>query len=317
VHVEVPCPLCGSTDHCKIYPATRPQRDLTPEELGCATSPLATSDAVVKCRSCGLFYTSPRPDDAGIRDAYARLADREFLEERRARELTYCRQLETLDRVAGRMVPPGAPRGRLLDAGCSMGFFMKEARNWGWEVEGYDPSRWAVQYAHGEFGLNVSVGTTASATLAPASFDVVTVWDVVEHLLIPVEDFRKLAAALKPGGVLALSTHSLGSIAARVMRSRYPFLMPMHTMHFTPRTTALLFEKAGLNQVLAQPHIRYIRIGYAAEKLAQRLPRTGALCRTAVRALGLSDRHMVVTGLGIFDAFAVKPAAAAVTAEGR
>lgn len=306
MHVEVPCPLCGSGERSRIYPATRPARDLSPEELACATSPLATSDAVVRCRSCGLYYTSPRPDDAGISAAYEQLADRAFLGERRARELTYMRQLRTLDRVAGGTAPPGAPRGRLLDAGCAMGFFMKEARNWGWRAEGYDPSRWAVQYASGEFGLEVRAGTTASVELEPGAYDAITAWDVVEHLLEPVDDFRRLAAALRPGGVMAISTHSLHSLAARFLRSRYPFLMPMHTMHFTPRTTALLFEKAGLRQVLVQPHLRYIRAGYAAEKLAQRLPRAGAAVRAATRVLGMSDVHVVVTGLGIFDAFAVK-----------
>lgn len=307
MHVEVPCPLCGSERRRSVYRATRPQRDLTPDELGCATSPMATSDAVVRCLECGLYYTSPRPDDAGIREAYAQLADREFLDERRARELTYGRQLETLDRVAGRTAPPGAPRGRLLDAGCSMGFFMKEARAWGWSVEGFDPSRWAVQHASGEYDLKVTVGTTDSVTLEPAAYDVITAWDVVEHLLKPVEDFKKLAGALKPGGVLAISTHSLHSFAARILRSKYPFLMPMHTMHFTPQTTALLFEKAGLKQVCVQPHHRYIRVGYGLSKLSQRLPRTGAVCRGVARLLRVEDWHVFVTGLGIFDAFAVKP----------
>ena len=306
MHVEVPCPLCGSGRRKPVFPATRPQRDLTPEELGCATSPLATSDAVVRCLDCGLYYTSPRPDDAGIQDAYFRLADRAFLDEMRARELTYRRQLKALDEVRGNRLPSGAPRGRLLDAGCAMGFFMKEAKAWGWEVKGYDPSQWAVAHARREFGLKVSAGTTASMDLAPGSFDAITVWDVVEHLLRPVDDFRKLAAALKPGGVLALSTHSLRSLSALVLRSKYPFLMPMHTMHFTPTTTALLFEKAGLKQVRVQPHLRFIRTGYAAAKLEQRLPRTGALARRAAALVGASNLHLPVTGLGIFDAFGCK-----------
>lgn len=306
MHVVVPCPLCGSERRKPVFRATRPARDLLPDELGCATSPLATSDAVVRCRDCGLFYTSPRPDDAGISDAYGRLEDRAFLDEQRARALTYRRQLATLDRVLGKRLAAGLPRGRLLDAGCSMGFFMKEAQAWGWAVEGLDPSRWAAGYAVREFGLAVRAGTIASMELEPGSYDAIVAWDVVEHLLEPVGDFSKLAVALKPGGILAISTHSLRSLSALVLRSRYPFLMPMHTMHFTPRTTALLFEKAGLRQVRVQPHLRFIRLGYGVAKLAQRLPRTGAVAGRVARLLGLEGVHVPVSGLGIFDAFAVK-----------
>jgi len=274
---------------------------MTPADLACTTAILATYDTIVRCLSCGLLYTCPRPSDADILGNYREVADTGFLAERHGRELTYRRLLRGIDSVTG------GKRGRLLDVGCAMGFFPVEARAAGWEVEGIEPSKWAAEYATREFGVSVQVGSVAQAKLEPSSFDAITVWDVVEHLVNPVEDFRKLAGALKPGGLLSFSTHSIASPAARLLGKRYPFLMSMHITHFSSRTTRLLCEKAGLKQVRVRPHLRYLRVGYIIKKLDPVMPRTAAALRAVTRAIGIHERYVVVTGLGIFNAFAVKP----------
>ena len=131
-------------------------------------------------------------------------------------------------------------------------------------------------------------------------------WDVVEHLVDPVGDVRHLARALKPGGVFALSTHAINSVCARLLGRRYPFLMAMHVTHFTPRTTAKLFELAGLKQTRVRPHLRTLRVGYLLKKLEPKARRVAACLKAIARVLGAEDRYVVVAGLGIFDAFAVK-----------
>lgn len=276
---------------------------MTPADLACTTALLATYDAIVKCRSCGLRYTSPRPSDADIAGNYREVADTGFIRERRGRELTYQRLLREMDRILK------GKRGKLLDVGCAMGFFPVEARIAGWEVEGLEPSRWAVEYARREFGLEIRQGNVKEAVLEPESYDVITVWDVVEHMTDPVGDFRKLAGALKPGGMLAFATHSIESLAARILGRRYPFLMSMHITHFSSWTTGLLCEKAGLRQVSVTPHLRFIRTGYAVKKLEPVMPRLGGWVHKAVRAAGMEDRFIVVTGLGLFNAYAMKPGA--------
>jgi 2-polyprenyl-3-methyl-5-hydroxy-6-metoxy-1,4-benzoquinol methylase len=283
-----------------VYPATRTPEPLRPGDLACTTALLASYDTLARCLDCGMYYTSPRTRDDDIRAAYAEMADTGFLEERHARELTYRRMLDSIERLTG------GRRGRLLDAGCSMGFFLKQARDRGWQVEGIEPSRWAAEYARKEWGLRVYDGPVGSADLAPESVDVVTMWDVVEHLLDPVGDVRRLARALKPGGVFALSTHSLGSLSARLLGRRYPFLMAMHVSHFTPRTTARLLGMAGLNQIRVRPHLRFLRVGYLIRKMAPKAPRFAALLDRIAGALAARDRYVAVTGLGIFNAYAIK-----------
>src|SRR5439155_1182863 len=213
-----------------------------------------------------------------------------------ARELTYRRLLRTLDRAAtmhraGDPVPWPA-RGRtagqrLLDAGCAMGFFLNQARADGWEVEGIDPSRWAAEYARREFGLTVHNAPLVKVPLPPASFDVITLWDVVEHLPHPVADLTHLAKALKPGGLFALSTHSIGSLSARLLGPRYPFLMAMHVTHFNRKTIRDLFARAGLRMFKMEPQLRSLRVGYLIKKLGQRLPRTAGALKAVAAPCGV------------------------------
>src|SRR5512132_4227880 len=132
MYLTPPCPLCGSEVRLPVYPATRPQTMPDPLELSCVSSPVARSDAVVRCGSCGLLYTCPRPSEEDYLDAYRRLEDSDFLGEAKARQLTYARQLDALERFTH------GKRGRLLDAGCAMGFFLRAAKARGWETEGLD-----------------------------------------------------------------------------------------------------------------------------------------------------------------------------------
>ena len=88
---------------------------------------------------------------------------------------------------------------RLLDVGAHVGVFVDVARRRGWDAWGLEPSRWAVQEGRKQ-GVNLIQGTLHDAELDSESFDVVTMWDVVEHLADPLDDIREAARILKPGG---------------------------------------------------------------------------------------------------------------------
>lgn len=300
MYVDVPCPICKSAERRLIYPATKPQSAVNPDELACSTALLARYDSIQRCLKCGLLYTSPRPADSEILAGYSRMADEGFMAETGARERTYRRLLKQIAALR-----PGPP-GRILDAGCSTGVFLKEARAAGWETEGIEPSAWAAGRARELFGLKVHECPVAQAPLEAGSFDVVTAWDVIEHMLDPMEDMRVLARALKPGGLFCASTHSIGSLAARLLRARYPFLMAMHVTHFTPRTSRLLLEKAGIEQFRVRPHLRSLRAGYLVKKLEPHVPGIAGLLDGFLGILGLRDSYIVIAGLGIFNAFGRK-----------
>lgn len=101
--------------------------------------------------------------------------------------------------------------GKLLDVGCGLGYFVKRAsEHAGWAAYGYEISPPAVDFANRKLGLaNVFAGRVEESHFAPASFDLITLWDVVEHIPDPEPLLAYLQSLLKPDGILFLHTPNI------------------------------------------------------------------------------------------------------------
>jgi SAM-dependent methyltransferase len=146
-----------------------------------------------------------------------------------------------------RHLPPRLPRhGHLLDIGCAAGFFLAEARAY-YEVQGVELSAWSSAYAREQFSLPVFTGTLQQAALPADRFDVVTLWDVIEHVPDPVPLLAEAARVLRPGGRLVLTTGDWGSAYARARGADWHLMEPpWHLTMFTRDTMALAGRRAGL-----------------------------------------------------------------------
>jgi SAM-dependent methyltransferase len=101
--------------------------------------------------------------------------------------------------------------GRLLDVGCATGLFLNDMRSKGWTCYGVEPSISAAAYASNHFGLDVFVGRLEEAHYPEASFDLITLWDVLEHTPNPRQVLEKSAILLKPGGTLFINIPNLNA----------------------------------------------------------------------------------------------------------
>ncbi len=176
-------------------------------------------------------------------------------------------------------------RGRLLDVGCGVGAFLSLARTHGWDVRGVDISSFASRYAREQVGVEVDEGTLEGAAYAEGSFDVVTLWDSIEHVADPPAVLREVRRILKPGGYVMLNTPNeagLLKLLARVCYRatlgvfRYPARKLYHVYHlyyFTPPTLVRMLEREGLELVtLERSLIPIVKArGTALEKLIVRL----------------------------------------------
>lgn len=151
--------------------------------------------------------------------------------------------------VTGRRSRPG----RLLDVGCGKGLFLDAMRRRGWEVAGVDFTPAAVSIARERFGLDVFEGTFEQAKYPNASFDVVTLWNVIEHVPDPPATIREIGRVLRPGGLVVMATPNADAFDARLF-GRYWALWeaPRHFNVFTPATLGRLFEANGFGSVTAQ-----------------------------------------------------------------
>ncbi len=143
-------------------------------------------------------------------------------------------------------------KGRLLDVGCALGFFVELARRHGFDAYGFDPSSYAVQEAKKLDGESkIKEGTIFSVVYPEKSFDVITLFDVFEHLEDPGQDIEKLSKFLKDDGIIVIATGDTESVMAKVLKRRWTFYIPpQHLFFFNKKTITTLLHKHRLSPVL-------------------------------------------------------------------
>ncbi len=136
--------------------------------------------------------------------------------------------------------------GKLLDVGCGKGVFLNRMRKMGWAVDGIDFDPKAIETAKVEFDLELRCGDLASARLAPASFDVVTLSPVIEQVDDPVALLKEVRRILTPGGRWVITTPNSASLGHREF-GPYWFGLdpPRHVKVYSPNSLARLGRAAG------------------------------------------------------------------------
>jgi SAM-dependent methyltransferase len=170
-------------------------------------------------------------------------------------------------RILQRYQPPG----RILDVGCASGIFLKMAAASGWAVEGIEPSEMLYAAAKTALGGTGQIhrGTLEETDLPPASFDAITVWDVLEHVPDPVGFLARCHSLLKPKGHLYLNVPNLDSKEARLLGKRWPLLLAEHLNYFNRSSLTLCGQKSGLQWLRFGQRPSSFSTGYILYRLAQ------------------------------------------------
>jgi 2-polyprenyl-3-methyl-5-hydroxy-6-metoxy-1,4-benzoquinol methylase len=255
---------------------------------------------IVRCRKCGLVYANPRINTQLIEENYAAVDDPVYVEERDGRVITFRKNFLPLEALVATKMP-----GKLLDVGCHIGVMLEIAKERGWQAVGIEPSKWAAERAR-ERGLEVINSGIASAPLEPNSFDAISMWDVIEHLTDPATDLAHLHRCLKPGGVIGIHTIDVESHFARLMGSRWPWLMEMHLYYFSPRTLGKMLEQIGFKVEKTMYQGRYLRLGYFVSRLEAYSPALSRGLGWMVNRLGLASTAIPVNFRDLFTIFARK-----------
>ena len=299
----IPCNLCGSTDCCERYPATIPYGDIPADwsAYRCTSAGYGLHHTIVQCNQCGFVYTNPRWWGGQILNHYQAVEDVLYLQEREGRVLTFQRHLKPLQAITG---PPAGRR--LLDVGCYTGIFVEIAAAAGWDAWGVDPSSWAVGEAQAA-GLQVVEGTLFTAGFPDGHFDVITLWDVIEHVSDPAAELCQAYRLLRPGGVLVVHTMDINSLFARLMGHRWPWLMEMHLFFFSQRTLRQMVERVGYRVIRSEPQGRYTRLGYLVTRVRAFSRPAAWLMERLVNGLRLNSVAAPINLGDLFTLYARKP----------
>jgi 2-polyprenyl-3-methyl-5-hydroxy-6-metoxy-1,4-benzoquinol methylase len=208
--------------------------------------------SVVKCRTCGLLRTSPRPTAETIGfyypDNYGPYLGTRVEEPSTSRVSGIKDILRPLvkrifDSRADAL--PSVPPGRLLEVGCASGSFLHQMATRGWQVQGIEFSGKAARAAR-QLGYKVHTGSLENAPAPAEPIDLIVGWMVLEHLHDPIGCLRKLNKWASPGAWLALSVPNAGSLEFQIFKNKwYALQLPTHLHHFTPQTMAKVLEAGG------------------------------------------------------------------------
>lgn len=281
--VELPCNLCGSADARVRFHAPADGSDAGRKDYEATTDRFGAYGTVKQCRRCGLVYTSPRLRGELILGEYERTTDDEYATEAESRSINAYFCLATIRRHA--------KGGRLLDVGCSSGFFLNAARL-AYEVVGVEPSRTASSYATDQLGLHLPATTLEAAGFPDQHFDVVTLIDVIEHVDDPLSTMREVARITRSGGIVYLVTPNIESLSARVLRSRWWGLRPAHIYYFSRTTLKELLNKAGYEVIEATSYGRVFTWGYWLSRLRTYPAPLYRLVNAGIRMFGLSNKFL-------------------------
>jgi SAM-dependent methyltransferase len=197
---------------------------------------------LVRCPTCSLVWLSDPPKPAEM-------------------HLHYTNAYDGLISAAGERSPgrwrhrnaalaPHKQSGALLDLGCSSGSFLQTLRGKDWDLYGIEMSAESARRAEARSGAKIFVGDILDAQFSPEFFDVITCFDVFEHLYEPQRVMSRVSEWLKPGGIFYVLVPNIDSAEARVFGTYWHGLeLPRHLFHYSPASLKFLAQSAGLTEV--------------------------------------------------------------------
>jgi SAM-dependent methyltransferase len=206
---------------------------------------------LVACTGCGLTYIANPPGAEELAAIYS--ASASYHADLQQPGSAVWNRMDGL--AAGHLaflkaVP--VPRGRLLDVGCSTGQFLAKARGAGWDACGIEYSAGSADFARRHFDLPVEQGSIHDTALADGSLDLVTMFDVIEHVPDPAADLARAWRLLRPGGWYVASTPNIDGLfpqASYNLARRLDYWPhpepPYHLYQFSVRTLSAMLVQAG------------------------------------------------------------------------
>ncbi len=135
----------------------------------------------------------------------------------------------------------------LFEIGCAYGFFLEIAKDIFYNVQGIDISEDSIRYARKQLNLDVIQGNFLPYNLEDRKFDVVCLWDTIEHLHAPHLYIEKLSRHMESDALLAITTGDIESLNARVKKDKWRLIYPTHIHYFSKETIRRILDKYGFD----------------------------------------------------------------------
>lgn len=212
--------------------------------------------AIQECSVCGLRLTNPRPDNKSIgnyykSENYISHNDKSggFISSiyRTVRNYTLDYKLRLIKKV-------NSGKGKLLDVGCGTGAFLESCKGDGWQIAGVEADEKVRMLTQEK--LEIQIAQDLSEIHTSESFNIITLWHVLEHIPNLNDTIKQLSLLLAPNGTLVIAVPNSNSYDATYFKEYWAaYDVPRHLYHFTPHTIQKLFNKYNLRLIETRPMV--------------------------------------------------------------
>jgi 2-polyprenyl-3-methyl-5-hydroxy-6-metoxy-1,4-benzoquinol methylase len=276
----VPCNLCGANIYQIVYEGI-PDEKGSPIDKYKSSGNKISQDRIVKCEKCNLVYVNPRLKPGVIVKGYSEGSDEVFVSQVNGREITFNKSLNFIEKFS--------KPGKILDIGTAGGSFLYVAKKRGWEVYGIEPNKWLCNWGKENYGIDIKPGTIFDYKYPNDFFDVVTLWDVLEHVPDPKKVLDECNRILRSGGLLVVNYPDIDSLVARIMKKKWVFLLSVHLFYFTPDTISKILSKTEFKIVKIKKHFQTLSLGYILFRMEPYIKSLSHIAENVASALKLSN----------------------------
>lgn len=220
------CIVCGTTQHESVY------------------------KGLLKCQRCGHTVADLNLTDAELFKLYSRNyffgeEYSDYVADKKVMQKNFKLRLKTLQTFLNPTF-----HTKLLEIGCAYGFFLEFAQHYFDQVQGIDITEEGVRYARETLHLDAIQSDLLKHDFGEQRFDVVCMWDTIEHLGQPHFYIEKISKQMNPGGLIAITTGDISSLNARIRKSNWRLIHPpTHVHYFSRKTLAKMLNNYGFDVV--------------------------------------------------------------------
>lgn len=191
-----------------------------------------------QCKSCSFVFAQQIPTVQELIEYYDGYGRNDYLS-----PITIKRYHELLDQFE-----PFRKTNNLIDVGCGIGYFLEVAKERGWNVYGTEYTDEAIRICS-EKGITMKQGKLNPDDFKDIEFDIVTSFEVLEHINNPLEEVANFNTILRTGGLVYFTTPNFNSLLRYRLKANYNVITyPEHLSYYTPKTISRLFTAKGFKK---------------------------------------------------------------------
>jgi len=251
--LPVECPVCDGKKSAILY---EPWVDIDdPVQLYGAASGVQGTQTLVTCTDCGMIFENPRYPESVIIQGYMSSDEAGHDSQRSMRVASFYNALKA---NRANLPKPGA---KVLDIGTAGGAYLEAAAKFGYDAWGMEPSQMLV--AEGKKrGLKIEQGTIDKHKFEPGTFDMVSLWDVLEHVVDAKACLRECRRLLKPDGTLLINYPDIGTWQAKMAGKKFWWILSVHIHHFDHKSIEEICKRTGFKVIAQKPYWQTLEFGY-------------------------------------------------------